>query len=135
MTRPDDTPLTAALDLFERSCEGRCANPRCPSEHIDYAPDCVEFARAHLRATLDAASKPGLDVETVDWQPYVDRLVAENAQLRERLALAENAAVALLATLPVEDATKPVPANGPKRSFLGHAARLAGTTEPERTER
>lgn len=66
--------------------------------------------------TAEDADHFGCDAE-------IDRLVAENVQLRADLDGAKRLNTDLLATLPVEDTSKPVPTTGPKRSFLGYAAR------------
>jgi hypothetical protein len=42
--------LREALHNLRRSWEGRCSNPRCPSQHEGYAPDCTEAALVEVEA-------------------------------------------------------------------------------------
>jgi hypothetical protein len=58
----------------------------------------------------------------IDYGPTtaVDRLLATLDRERSDLDGAKRLNTDLLATLPIEDASKPVPATGPKRSFIGY---------------
>jgi hypothetical protein len=57
----------------------------------------------------------------------MSRVLATLDQCRTDLDGAKRLNTDLLSTLPIEDASKSVPANGPKRSFLGYPARLGGS--------
>ncbi len=87
MTDPVTPDPLAAMDLFDRSYEGRCSNPSCPSQHIDFALDCVDFARANLRAALAARPVPDSGAH----REYAEILNAEIGRLKGllRAALAD----------------------------------------------
>ena len=61
----------------------------------------------------------------------VPRLLATLDAARSDLDGAKRLNTDLLATLPIEDTSKPVPTTGPKRSFIGYAQPAAVPSQPE----